>query len=191
MNSQKKLTKILFKGDYSRSLQDHLPHGPSTESATIMCKYVVENQYRKRRRMVWALWNEKRLETQDEEEQPDVDSLLWGIWKSTLWRKEWDGERSTTGSRDSWKSTDLPYTALDLRWFQWDSKKEPRPGPGVTISLPTHFMEALTGDNAHHSLLLSYLIRRGFHWSTMMMWQDSIGRGFRGLGFFQTVYICL
>lgn len=33
-----------------------------------------------------------------------------------------------------------------------------------------------------HSFLLSYLIRQGFHWSIVTVWQDMISQGFRGLG---------
>ena len=40
-------------------------------------------------------------------------------------------------------------------------------------------------------LLLSYLIRQGFHWSTATVWRDMIGQGFRGFGLTQTLCISL
>lgn len=54
------------------------------------------------------------------------------------------------------------------------------------------FMKVLRGDEilpSHTPLLLSYLMKQGFRWSTVMVWRDMIGQGFRDLGLAQTLYI--
>jgi hypothetical protein len=38
-------------------------------------------------------------------------------------------------------------------------------------------------------LLLSILIRQGFNWGTVTVWQDTNGQGFRGLGLAHKLYL--
>lgn len=49
------------------------------------------------------------------------------MWKSTLCRKKWDGDRGALGSYYSWKSPDLLYKSTEQ---QQDIKMECRPGSG-------------------------------------------------------------
>jgi len=79
-------------------------------------------------------------------------------------------------------SKDLSYTLLGLRWLPNTGETAKGTQAGAVSASPV-FREILRGDDIPRPLLLlSYLIRLGFHWSTETAWQDTIGQGFRVLG---------
>jgi hypothetical protein len=105
------------------------------------------------------------------------------------------------GSCDSWKSPDLPYTTLDLRWLPehwWDHKRNQGHGGGCFPCLHRSpngwgcFPSLIPTSSPHPPLfLLSYHIRHSFHKTMMTVWWDTIAQGFRGLGLAQTLHIRL
>lgn len=112
------------------------------------------------------------------------------MWRSTLWRKKWDGEWDATVSCDSSKSPDLLHTALDLRWLSanwWDSRKVLRPG---RWRLPPSSRKS-SHVKMQPPLLLSCFLRQGFHWNMVKVWQDMLDQGFRGFGLAQTLYMSI
>ena len=75
-----------------------------------------------------------------------------------------------TPQRESWSAVQgIRSKMAPVTWVR--QKKVPQPG-----WCPA-FAEVLTGEyTPPDGLLLNYLIRKGFHWSTVTMWQDTIAK---------------